>query len=288
MATNPPADSCRKAAEQASSGSGRGRRPPPPFIHHMHSMELQPVILPGAPAPACGRSPGEYPKQLLPWSATKPCCRPPPAAPAGFAGHRRWLPRRSWCATRNTASSPPSSCARPAGAAATSCWNGRPQHRAGADAGCPGRGRRRPGAAGDAGRPCDRRSRRFPAAIDAGIPAARDGAIVTFGIVPDRPRRYGYIRWAPTGDGSKAIAAFVEKPDAATAQRYLDSGEYLWNSGIHFMVRASTWPPRPSGARSPRWPRPAPKPGRRARDADFVRWIRTPSSPARRIPSTTR
>ena len=82
----------------------------------------------------------------------------------------------------------------------------------------------------------------FQAAIDAGIPAALDGAIVTFGIVPDRAETgYGYIRCgADRADGSKAIAAFVEKPDAATAQRYLDSGEYLWNSGL-FMVRASTW-----------------------------------------------
>ncbi len=82
----------------------------------------------------------------------------------------------------------------------------------------------------------------FQAAIDAGIPAAEAGAIVTFGIVPDHAETgYGYIRFgAERADGSKAIAAFVEKPDAATAQRYLDSGEYLWNSGL-FMVRASTW-----------------------------------------------
>ena len=82
----------------------------------------------------------------------------------------------------------------------------------------------------------------FQAAIDAGIPAALDGAIVTFGIVPDRAETgYGYIRCgADRPDGSKLIAAFVEKPDAATARRYLESGEYLWNSGL-FMVRASTW-----------------------------------------------
>ncbi|MBS0372439.1 MAG: mannose-1-phosphate guanylyltransferase/mannose-6-phosphate isomerase [Proteobacteria bacterium] len=82
----------------------------------------------------------------------------------------------------------------------------------------------------------------FQAAIDTGIPAALDGSIVTFGIVPDRAETgYGYIRFgADRADGSKAIAAFVEKPDAATAQRYLDSGEYLWNSGL-FMVRARVW-----------------------------------------------
>ncbi|MCK6395864.1 mannose-1-phosphate guanylyltransferase/mannose-6-phosphate isomerase [Zoogloea sp.] len=82
----------------------------------------------------------------------------------------------------------------------------------------------------------------FQKAIDAGIPAALEGGIVTFGIVPTHAETgYGYIRCgAERADGSKAIAAFVEKPDAATAQRYLDSGEYLWNSGL-FMVRASVW-----------------------------------------------
>ncbi|MDD3353340.1 mannose-1-phosphate guanylyltransferase/mannose-6-phosphate isomerase [Zoogloea sp.] len=82
----------------------------------------------------------------------------------------------------------------------------------------------------------------FQQAIDGGIPAALEGAIVTFGIVPTHAETgYGYIRFgADRADGSKAIAAFVEKPDAATAQAYLDSGEYLWNSGL-FMVRASTW-----------------------------------------------
>jgi len=112
----------------------------------------------------------------------------------------------------------------------------------------------------------------FQAAIDAGIPAAIEGAIVTFGIVPDHPETgYGYIRvGAPRADGSQAIAAFVEKPDAATAQRYLDSGEYLWNSGL-FMVRASTWlramdhlQPEMAEACRAAW-----QGG--ARDADFVR-----------------
>ena len=112
----------------------------------------------------------------------------------------------------------------------------------------------------------------FQAAIDAGIPAALEGAIVTFGIVPDRAETgYGYIRCgADRADGSKAIAAFVEKPDAATAQRYLDSGDYLWNSGL-FMVRASTWlkaidslQPAMAAACAEAW-----QAG--ARDADFVR-----------------
>jgi len=84
----------------------------------------------------------------------------------------------------------------------------------------------------------------FCAAVTAGVALARDGALVTFGVVPSRPETgYGYIhRGAPLGDGGAAwaIERFVEKPDAATAAAYLDSGEYLWNSGI-FLMRASTW-----------------------------------------------
>lgn len=83
----------------------------------------------------------------------------------------------------------------------------------------------------------------FQEAIAAGIADARTGAVVTFGIVPDRPETgYGYIKAGrSTGSGAaRHIEAFVEKPDAATAERYLASGEYSWNSGI-FMLRASSW-----------------------------------------------
>ena len=112
----------------------------------------------------------------------------------------------------------------------------------------------------------------FQKAIDDGIPAALEGAIVTFGIVPTHAETgYGYIRCgADRADGSKAIAAFVEKPDAATAQRYLDSGDYLWNSGL-FMVKASVWlkamaqlQPAMSAACAAAW-------AGGSRDADFVR-----------------
>jgi mannose-1-phosphate guanylyltransferase/mannose-6-phosphate isomerase len=79
----------------------------------------------------------------------------------------------------------------------------------------------------------------FRAACLAGRDAARDGRIVTFGIRPSEPKTgYGYIRpGAALGpDGVNAVAAFVEKPDAATAARYLADG-YLWNSG-NFLFRA--------------------------------------------------
>ncbi len=86
----------------------------------------------------------------------------------------------------------------------------------------------------------------FQAAVKQGAELARQGSVVTFGIAPDSPETgYGYIQSGdPHGDHRKEtayrIARFVEKPDAATAQRYLDAGNYWWNSGI-FMVKASVW-----------------------------------------------
>lgn len=82
----------------------------------------------------------------------------------------------------------------------------------------------------------------FHHAIAVALPHAVAGGIVTFGIVPGAPETgFGYIQKATEiGDGAFAIDAFVEKPDLKTAERYLDSGEYLWNSGI-FMMTAGTW-----------------------------------------------
>ncbi|WP_394789471.1 mannose-1-phosphate guanylyltransferase/mannose-6-phosphate isomerase [Rhodoferax sp.] len=83
----------------------------------------------------------------------------------------------------------------------------------------------------------------FQAVVRQGAALAAEGAIVTFGITPDSPETgYGYIQsGAPYGDGAAAtIARFVEKPDLATAQSYLDAGTYSWNSGL-FMVQASVW-----------------------------------------------
>ena len=79
----------------------------------------------------------------------------------------------------------------------------------------------------------------FRAACLAGSEAAAEGRIVTFGIRPSEPKTgYGYIRPGPAlgHDGVHAVAAFVEKPDEATAARYLADG-YLWNSG-NFLFRA--------------------------------------------------
>jgi len=98
----------------------------------------------------------------------------------------------------------------------------------------------------------------FRSAVLRGLPAAEAGAVVTFGIVPDRPEiGYGYIETG-VGAGSLCVPgiplrgqvtaagaaidllAFREKPDAATARAYVDGGRHFWNSGI-FMLRASVW-----------------------------------------------
>jgi mannose-1-phosphate guanylyltransferase/mannose-6-phosphate isomerase len=81
----------------------------------------------------------------------------------------------------------------------------------------------------------------FQSAVRQGAALAEQGAVVTFGVTPDAPETgYGYIQSGEAHLGAKRIARFVEKPDLATAQSYLDAGTYLWNSGI-FMMRASTW-----------------------------------------------
>jgi len=85
----------------------------------------------------------------------------------------------------------------------------------------------------------------FQAVVRQGALLAAEGAVVTFGITPDSPETgYGYIQSGAlygNGDGNAStIARFVEKPDQATAQSYLDAGTYSWNSGL-FMAKASVW-----------------------------------------------
>jgi mannose-1-phosphate guanylyltransferase/mannose-6-phosphate isomerase len=80
----------------------------------------------------------------------------------------------------------------------------------------------------------------FQRAVREALPAADAGALVTFGIVPDAPETgFGYIQ-AEAGDGLRKVSRFVEKPDAATARSYLDTGGYYWNSGM-FLFRASRY-----------------------------------------------
>lgn len=81
----------------------------------------------------------------------------------------------------------------------------------------------------------------FTASVQAAIPHAAAGKLVTFGIVPTQPETgYGYIRRGAEQQGAFAVAQFVEKPDAATAASYLASSEYYWNSGM-FLFRASSF-----------------------------------------------
>lgn len=80
-------------------------------------------------------------------------------------------------------------------------------------------------------------------AINEGVGLATAGKLVTFGIVPDVPETgYGYIERGPELSGANGfeVARFVEKPDAKTAEAYLASGDYFWNSGM-FMFTASTY-----------------------------------------------
>lgn len=82
----------------------------------------------------------------------------------------------------------------------------------------------------------------FAHAVDAGLRHAVAGRVVTFGIVPTAPHTgFGYIHsGAAVDDAVYALDAFVEKPDRQTAEAYLASGDYYWNSGI-FMLRARRW-----------------------------------------------
>ncbi|MDM9557769.1 sugar phosphate nucleotidyltransferase [Bordetella petrii] len=68
----------------------------------------------------------------------------------------------------------------------------------------------------------------FVAAVEQARKLATSPDIVVFGITPDRPEvSYGYIQAV-----GASVHRFVEKPDRVTAQRYLDSGDFLWNSGM--------------------------------------------------------
>ena len=84
----------------------------------------------------------------------------------------------------------------------------------------------------------------FSATVAAGVPAARAGKLVTFGIAPDRAETgYGYLEFdaQPSGDAPTPLPlrAFVEKPDADRAVAMLAEGRYLWNAGI-FLFSVST------------------------------------------------
>jgi mannose-1-phosphate guanylyltransferase/mannose-6-phosphate isomerase len=81
----------------------------------------------------------------------------------------------------------------------------------------------------------------YARAIQQAITDAAMGSIVILGIQPDRAETgYGYIKAIPSETSVLGVERFVEKPDAVTAQTYLDEGGYYWNAGI-FVLRASVW-----------------------------------------------
>ena len=80
----------------------------------------------------------------------------------------------------------------------------------------------------------------FQASVAALLPEVEQGKFGTLGIIPTDPATgYGYIKRSDTSANTSQVEQFVEKPDAKTAQQYVDSG-YLWNSGM-FMIRADRY-----------------------------------------------
>jgi len=84
-------------------------------------------------------------------------------------------------------------------------------------------------------------SARFTAAARAAAKLAAEDWMVAFGIAPDRPETgYGYIRTGEQIEGGNRVDRFVEKPDRATAERFLAEGGHAWNGGI-FAFRAGAF-----------------------------------------------
>lgn len=89
----------------------------------------------------------------------------------------------------------------------------------------------------------------FKTSMQLAIAEAAKGSVVILGITPDRPETgYGYIQTEASSQGlqeavateSLPVIRFVEKPDAATAQSYIEQGGYYWNAGM-FVLKASVW-----------------------------------------------
>ena len=81
----------------------------------------------------------------------------------------------------------------------------------------------------------------FLAGVSEAADLARQDYMVAFGIQPTAPETgYGYIRKGAVVGVGHAVAQFVEKPDLATAQQFLESGDYVWNGGI-FAFRAGAF-----------------------------------------------
>ncbi len=81
----------------------------------------------------------------------------------------------------------------------------------------------------------------FIEAVNNAIPLAESGKLVTFGVSPSQPHTgYGYIKKGKEDGKGFSVDRFEEKPTSKVAKKYLDSGNYFWNSGI-FLFRASRY-----------------------------------------------
>ena len=83
----------------------------------------------------------------------------------------------------------------------------------------------------------------FTSSMQQAVKEAASGSIVILGVTPDKPETgYGYIQIKDAEENADlyAVRRFVEKPDAITAQTYLNEGGYYWNAGM-FVLKASVW-----------------------------------------------
>ncbi|MHB9954126.1 mannose-1-phosphate guanylyltransferase/mannose-6-phosphate isomerase [Vibrio campbellii] len=82
---------------------------------------------------------------------------------------------------------------------------------------------------------------RFIDSVEQAICPAREGHLLTFGIVPNKPETgYGYIKAGEAFSGVYKVDQFIEKPDIARAKEYFESGQYYWNSGM-FLFKATRY-----------------------------------------------
>ena len=80
----------------------------------------------------------------------------------------------------------------------------------------------------------------FRRAVDLGIAAAKEGALVTFGIEPDCPHTgYGYIETEKSNSADLKVKRFVEKPSREAAEAFIDAGSFYWNAGIFLFKSAA-------------------------------------------------
>src|SRR5262249_43315061 len=80
----------------------------------------------------------------------------------------------------------------------------------------------------------------FVRAVDLGIAAAKEGALVTFGAEPDCPHSgYGYIETEDSNSADLKVKRFIEKPSREAAEAFIGAGGYYWNAGI-FLFRSAT------------------------------------------------